>query len=306
MIAVRRRIVSLLLILTLMVLSSPIALAQGVTVTATNNPSLGNILTDSHGKTLYRFLRDTPNVSSACYNRCATTWPPLLITEGNPIAGNGVNGNLLGVLERTDGTRQVLYNGWPLYYYATDTNPGDTKGQGTGKVWFVLNLDAAGTPAPPPAPPPPAAQAPAAPAPAAPVAAAQNVSIKDNAFDPKTITVNVGDTVTWTIAGQNEHTVTADNASFNSDDLKAGEKTSFTFTFTKAGTFAYYCKYHGGLGGQGMSGTVVVQAAGAASAPAQLPRTGGTESPLLLIVLIAFALLSTGLLLTMRGWRRKA
>jgi plastocyanin/predicted lipoprotein with Yx(FWY)xxD motif len=306
MIAVRGRIVSLLLIVTLMVVFHPIALAQGVTVTASKNPDLGNILTDSHGKTLYLFLRDTPNVSSACYNRCATTWPPLLITEGNPIAGNGVNGNLLGVLVRTDGTRQVLYNGWPLYYYATDANPGDTKGQGIGKVWFALNLDAAGTPAPPPAPPPPAAQAPAAQAPAAPAAAAQNVSINDNAFDPKTITVNVGDTVTWTIAGQNEHTVTADNGSFNSDDLKAGEKTSFTFTFTKAGTFAYYCKYHGGPGGQGMSGTVVVQAAGGASAPAQLPRTGGTESPRLFIVLIAFALLSIGLLVTMRGWRRRA
>jgi LPXTG-motif cell wall-anchored protein len=304
MIAVRGRIISLLLIVMLMGLCSPIALAQGVTVIATNNPSLGNILTDNQGKTLYLFLRDTPNMSSACYDRCATSWPPLLITEGNPVAGEGVNGNLLGVLVRTDGSRQVMYNGMPLYYYASDTNPGDTKGQGVGKVWFVINLDAAGTPAPPPAAPPQAAPAPAAPV--TPVAAAQNVSIKDNAFDPTTITVKVGDTVTWTIAGQNEHTVTADNGSFDSDDLKAGEKTSFSFSFTNAGTYAYYCKYHGGRGGQGMSGTVVVQAAGGASAPAELPRTGGTDSPLLLIVLIAFALLSTGLLLTVRGWRRKA
>jgi LPXTG-motif cell wall-anchored protein len=214
MLAVRGRIVSLLLIVMLMGLFSPIALAQGVTVTASDNPSLGNILTDSHGKTLYLFLRDTPNVSSACYNRCATSWPPLLITEGNPIAGNGVNGNLLGVLVRTDGSRQVLYNGWPLYYYGTDANPGDTKGQGVGKVWFVLSLDAAGTPAAPPAAPAPAPAAPAAPPAAAP--------------------------------------------------------------------------------------------APAAPVAAQLPRTGGTESPLQIIVLIAFALLSTGLLLTVRGRRWKA
>src|SRR5262245_21989555 len=64
---------------------------------------------------------------------------------------------------------------------------------------------------------------------AAPSAATQSVSIKDNLFDPKTITVNVGDTVTWTIAGKNEHTVTADDGSFNSDDMKAGEKTTFSF-----------------------------------------------------------------------------
>jgi len=219
MIAVRRSIVSLLVVLMLMALLSPIAWAQGVTVVASNNPTLGNILTDSHGKTLYLFLRDKPNVSSACYDRCATNWPPLLIGEGNPIAGDGVNGNLLGVLVRTDGTRQVLYNGWPLYYYGKDVNPGDTNGQGVGQIWFALNLDAAGTPAPPPPAPAPAAQAPAAPAPAAPAPAAP---------------------------------------------------------------------------------------APAAPAPAQLPRTGGAESPLPIIALIAFALLSSGLLLTVRGWRRKA
>jgi LPXTG-motif cell wall-anchored protein len=169
--AVRGRIVSVLLITVLMVLFSSIALAQSVTVTATNNPGVGNILADTEGKTLYVFLRDTPNVSSACYDRCAATWPPLLIAEGDPVAGEGVNGNLLGVLVRTDGGRQVMYNGMPLYYYATDTNPGDTKGQGVGRVWFVINLDADGTPAPLPAAPAPAAPT-AAPAPAAPTAAA--------------------------------------------------------------------------------------------------------------------------------------
>src|SRR2546426_7414982 len=81
---------------------------------------------------------------------------------------------------------------------------------------------------------------------AAPLAATQTVSVKDNLFEPKTITVNGGDTVTWQYAGQNEHTVTADDGSFDSGDLKAGEKTSFSFTFTKSGTFAYHCKYHGG------------------------------------------------------------
>ena len=205
-------------------------------------------------------------------------------------AGEGVNGNLLDVLVRTDGTRQVMYNGMPLYYFAADANPGDTKGQGVGKVWFVINLDAAGTPA----------ALPAAPAPAAPAAAAKDASIKDNAFAPKAITVNVGDTLTWTIAGQNEHTVTADNGGFDSDDLKAGEKTAFSFTFTKPGTFAYYCKYHGGPGGIGMSGTIVVQAAGAASTPAALPRTGGTELPLPIPVLMAVAFLGAGLILIRR------
>lgn len=303
MAALRGRITALLLSITLILLFHSIALAEGITVTAATNPNLGTILADRNGKTLYVFLRDTPNTSSACYDRCATNWPPLLITEGNPVAGQGVNGNLLGVLARTDGTRQVMYNGMPLYYFAADANPGDTNGQGVGKVWFVLNLDAAGTPATLPAAPAPAASAPAAPAPAAPAAATRNVDIKDNAFDAKAITVNVGDTLTWTIAGQNEHTVTADNGSFDSDDLKAGEKTTFSFTFTKAGTFAYYCKYHGGPGGIGMSGTIVVQAAAVAGAPAALPRTGGAAFPLSIMSLMAIAFLSIGLFLLRRRQR---
>src|SRR5690349_16981618 len=61
---------------------------------------------------------------------------------------------------------------------------------------------------------------------AAPRAATQNVTLKDNLFAPKTITVKVGDTVMWTDQGQNEHTVTADDGSFDSGDLKTGEKTS--------------------------------------------------------------------------------
>jgi plastocyanin len=140
---------------------------------------------------------------------------------------------------------------------------------------------------------------------AAPRAATQNVTLKDNEFDPKTITVNVGDTVMWMDQGQNEHTVTADNGSFDSGDLKVGEKTSFSFTFSKAGTFAYHCKYHGGAGGQGMSGTVVVQAAGAPAAPAQMPRTGGEDAPLAVVVLAALVLLAGGWL-ALRLWRRSA
>jgi predicted lipoprotein with Yx(FWY)xxD motif len=96
-------------------------------------------LTDSSGRTLYRFTRDTVNTSSACYGQCATTWPPLLIDEGTPVAGAGVNGDLLGVLARTDGTRQVMYNGMPLYYYNQDANPSDTKGQRVRDVWFIIH-----------------------------------------------------------------------------------------------------------------------------------------------------------------------
>jgi predicted lipoprotein with Yx(FWY)xxD motif len=138
MYAPRGRMLSLLLLFVLLLAVVPVAFAQTYTLTVTKDATFGNILTDSQGRTLYHFTKDTVNASSACYARCATTWPPLLIADGNPVAGAGVDGNLLGVLTRTDGGRQVMFNGMPLYYYSTDSAPGDTKGQEVGKVWFIV------------------------------------------------------------------------------------------------------------------------------------------------------------------------
>jgi predicted lipoprotein with Yx(FWY)xxD motif len=119
---------------------APVAFAQDLTVNVTKDPTLGDILVDSKGHTLYRFMKDTVNVSSACYDKCAVSWPPLLLDEGGtPVAGADVNGNLLGILTRKDGARQVMYNGMPLYYFNGDTNADETKGQGIGKVWFIVH-----------------------------------------------------------------------------------------------------------------------------------------------------------------------
>lgn len=107
------------------------------TVMVTDNTELGAILTDDKGMTLYLFTNDSPGTSN-CYDQCAVNWPPLL-TSGDPIAGEGADAGLLGTTERTDGTMQVTYNGWPLYYWINDTGPGDTTGQGVGEVWYVLS-----------------------------------------------------------------------------------------------------------------------------------------------------------------------
>jgi LPXTG-motif cell wall-anchored protein len=103
----------------------------------------------------------------------------------------------------------------------------------------------------------------------------KNVSIQDFKFEPKEITINVGDTITWKNEGGTEHTAQADDDSFNSGDLEVGK--SFSFTFTKAGTFPYFCKYHGAKGGTGMSGTITVGEA-AAPAPAAGAPSGSVEA----------------------------
>lgn len=79
-------------------------------------------------------------------------------------------------------------------------------------------------------------------------------------FSPKIITVNVGDTVKWENETDAPHTVTSDTGVWDSGNMNEGDE--FSFTFKKAGTYPYYCKYHGGRGGVGMAGTVVVKGAG--------------------------------------------
>ena len=107
---------------------------------AVRSTGLGQILTDAQGRTLYLFARDS-GAGSACDTSCAAVWPPLT-TGGAAFAGSGASGGLVGTITRADGSKQVTYNGHPLYYYVGDRNPGDTTGQNLdqfGGGWYVLS-----------------------------------------------------------------------------------------------------------------------------------------------------------------------
>jgi predicted lipoprotein with Yx(FWY)xxD motif len=114
----------------------PLVSAQDdTTVLVSETPELGEFLTDAEGMTLYLFTKDEPGVSN-CSGDCLANWPaftaeePLTLPEGVP--------GTLGTITRDDGTTQVTYNDWPLYYWVGDQAPGDTTGQGVGDVWFVV------------------------------------------------------------------------------------------------------------------------------------------------------------------------
>jgi len=124
-------------------IAATLALAGGATggakVAVAKSP-LGRILVDSKGITLYDFVKDK-GTTSVCYGACAALWPPL-ITKGKPVAGLGVRASLLGTTKRKDGKLEVTYNGHPLYYFVTDTKPGQTTGQAVnqfGGPWWVLS-----------------------------------------------------------------------------------------------------------------------------------------------------------------------
>ena len=79
--------------------------------------------------------------ASACTDDCAGAWPPLMLADGEPIAGEGVDQALLATAPRTDGDPQVAYNGHRLYRFSGDTAPGDTNGQGVADVWYAVTPD---------------------------------------------------------------------------------------------------------------------------------------------------------------------
>ena len=120
------------------------------TVRVQSHPDLGELLVGPDDHTLYMFDRDTRGAgSSTCSGDCAGAWPPLTV-DGEPTAGDGVTAELT-TFEREGGGTQVAANGWPLYYFADDEEPGDANGQGVGDVWWVLGPG--GTPKRPPATP---------------------------------------------------------------------------------------------------------------------------------------------------------
>ena len=113
--------------------------AMAATASLAAAPSgLGTIVVDGKGMTVYQFDKDTQGgTSSACTGQCATTWPAVHAGSTMPTV-DGVTG-ALGTITGTDGQAQLTLNGWPLYHYAGDAAPGDTKGQGVGGIWWALS-----------------------------------------------------------------------------------------------------------------------------------------------------------------------
>ena len=105
---------------------------------STGSTSLGTVLTNSHGFTLYYFLPEKNSTIGACTGGCLTEWPPLIST-GTPAAASGVTGTLATVSIMLNGASatQVTYNGWPLHTFASDTAAGQTSGNGIGGQWFA-------------------------------------------------------------------------------------------------------------------------------------------------------------------------
>ncbi len=139
---------------------------------------------------------------------------------------------------------------------------------------------------------------------AAPLGTTITINQQGKQFVPKTITINVGDTVMFVNKDTVEHTAQASDGSWASDDMQPGA--TFSHTFNAAGTVNFFCKYHGSAQGTGMAGTITVIAAagggtGNTSQPT-MPQTGseGSTANLWLFAMLAVLLVGSGLLLLRR------
>jgi predicted lipoprotein with Yx(FWY)xxD motif len=119
--------------------AAPASSAASSTVITTKTSSGGSFLTNSAGRAVYLFLADSSG-KSACSGACAAAWPPVVAT-GQPTAAGDAQSSDLGTITRSDGTKQVTYDGHPLYYFVGDTGPGTDKGQGVdgfGAKWWLV------------------------------------------------------------------------------------------------------------------------------------------------------------------------
>lgn len=134
-----KRAATVLVVVSAMPLAAVAQDDDGAMVEASRSDTFGQYLVDAQGMSLYMLETDTQGAGdgeaeSVCYDECAEEWP-VLTTTGEPQAGEQVDGAMLATIERDDGSMQVTYNGWPLYYYHDDQAPGDTEGQAVHDDW---------------------------------------------------------------------------------------------------------------------------------------------------------------------------
>jgi predicted lipoprotein with Yx(FWY)xxD motif len=118
---------------------TPASGSTTATVIESHAGSAGSFLTNASGRAVYLWAADSMN-KSMCSGACAQAWPPVT-SMGQVTAAHGAKTADLGTITRSDGTKQVTYSGHPLYYFAGDSGPGQTNGQGSdsfGAKWWLV------------------------------------------------------------------------------------------------------------------------------------------------------------------------
>jgi len=118
------------------VISAAMSMHHAIKIQA--KEGIGKYLTDTEGKALYSFKKDSPG-KSTCTGPCLEKWP--IYYREKVAVPKGIKAEDFGTIIRDDGKKQTTFRGYPLYYWINDKKPGETSGQGVNNVWFVINPD---------------------------------------------------------------------------------------------------------------------------------------------------------------------
>lgn len=133
-------------VLAVSVLALPAQAEEGK-ITVQESEVYGKYIADGDGKPLYLFVPDTQGTAdkkaeATCYDDCAAAWPPFIGESAG--AGDGADAELIGTVERKDGTAQLTYNGWPLYTFVKDKTGEEPKGwdvHSFGGEWYLVTAE---------------------------------------------------------------------------------------------------------------------------------------------------------------------
>lgn len=113
--------------------------AGGAAALMTADTDLGKVVVAANGMTVYLFMPDAQGTPT-CTATCAQSWPPATVADAAAAtAGEGADSGLVGTATHPEAGTQLTYNGWPVYFFAGDSAPGDTNGEGQGGVWYAID-----------------------------------------------------------------------------------------------------------------------------------------------------------------------
>ena len=120
--------------------------SSNAAVVKTSSNSLGTILVDSQGMTLYHLSGEVNGKFICTSSACVGVWHPLIAPSSGTPSGEGAS---LGTVKRPEGKMQVTYKGTPLYTFAQDKQAGEANGQGIKDVgtWSAVTASSSSTPA---------------------------------------------------------------------------------------------------------------------------------------------------------------
>lgn len=133
-----KKITMVLVIVGMMTLGISVAMSMHHAIKIQEKEGIGKYLTDTEGKALYSFKKDSSG-KSACAGPCLEKWP--IYYRETVATPKEIKAEDFGTIIREDGKKQTTFRGYPLYYWINDKEPGETTGQGVNNVWFVINPD---------------------------------------------------------------------------------------------------------------------------------------------------------------------